>query len=133
MEQIVVPERSKNISRAEVRSRVGGSDYWASAGNLKSQCSLKAMFSNVLDQQHRQKYILHHKLAYIRISTVKHHLYSLFHFFKVIKTHYIHLKIHEWVMIHNVKTTGPKHRNTVCQSKDICCGVERRWWWCGQV
>ena len=43
MEQIVVPERSKNISRAEVRSRVGGSDYWASAGNLKS---LKAMFSN---------------------------------------------------------------------------------------
>lgn len=38
-------------------------------------------------------------------------------FFKVIKTHYIHLKIHEWVMIQNVKNTGPKHRNTVCQSR----------------
>ena len=39
-----MPGRSKNISRAEVRSRVGGSDYWASAGNLKSQCSLSNVF-----------------------------------------------------------------------------------------
>lgn len=134
MEQTVVPGRSKNISRAEVRSRVGGSDYWASAGNLKSQCSLKAMFSNFLDQQHRQKCILHPKLAHIHISTVKQIIYVLYFIFvKVITTHYIHLKIHKWVMIHNVKNTGLKHRNTVCQSKDICCGVERRWWLCGRV